>query len=339
MRLLQWVTTGLIGLRRGKRTSSPTSTAISVGHPVASVWCRDREPFTALGGAAPADEHSHNSSGDSLPAPIRRGSRRARLQIRALGLLVLPLYLTLAYGVVPVMWQVFEHYQPVLSSVAARTVTGDGIPGDPLNIAFVGSQADLQQRMLDAGWVPADSITVISSVRTVVDSLAHRPYGTAPVSNLYLQGHKQDLAFEKMMGTDPSRRRHVRFWQSAEPDELGRVVWMGAVTLDVAVGLSHRTGRLTHHIGPDIDQARDQLLTDLQRTSTTVVQWVDAFQTELRSYNGDGDPYVTDGRLAVVLPDSATVPSRALAFGLHQKTHGKAVAPALDPPSELSKRT
>jgi len=238
-----------------------------------------------------------------LAPPSRFMSRRARFHLRALGLLSLPIYVALAYGVLPAGWRVFEHYHPALSSVAARTTTGDGIPGDPLNIAFVGSEADLSGRMLSSGWLPADPITMTSSLRTVVDSLAHRPYSTAPVSNLYLRGHEQDLAFEKMIGGDPRHRHHVRFWQSAERDELGRTLWIGAVTLDVAVGLSRRTGRLTHHIGPDIDQARDQLLQDLRGTPATAVQWIKGFQTELQGRNGDGDPYVTDGRLAVVISD------------------------------------
>jgi hypothetical protein len=248
----------------------------------------------------------------SLHQCLRRGfgsSRRARLRVLALGLLGLPIYLALAYGVLPVSWRVFEHYHPALSSVATRTVTGDGIPGDPLNIAFIGSEVDLQRRMLDAGWLPAEPLTMVSSLRTLIDSLAHRPYGTAPVSNLYLRGHKQDLAFEKMIGGDPRRRDHVRFWQSVERDELGRPLWIGAVTLDVAVGLSRRTGRLTHHISPDIDQARDQLVRELRGTPATVVQWIDGFQSELRSRNGDGDPYLTDGRLAVLAPDPGDVPS------------------------------
>jgi LssY C-terminus len=111
---------------------------------------------------------------------------------------------------------------------------------------------------------------------------------TAPVSNLYLRGHEQDLAIEKMIGGDPRHRHHVRFWQSPEHDELGRTLWIGAVTLDAAVGLSRRTGRLTHHIGPDIDQARDQLLQDLRGTPAAAVQWLKGFQTELQGRNGDG---------------------------------------------------
>jgi hypothetical protein len=223
-------------------------------------------------------------------------------------LLTLVLYLVLAYGALPAVWRLFEHRHPALSSVASRTVTGDGIPGDPLNIAFVGSGAEMQRRLLAAGWLPADPITMLSSLRIAGDSIVHRPYGTAPVSSLYLWGHKQDLAFEKMIGGDPRRRHHVRFWVSTERDDLGRELWMGAVTLDVAAGVSHRTGQVTHHIGADIDRERDQLLIDLQGVPAAPAQWIDGFQGDLRGRNGGGDVYKTDGRLPVVITVPAPMP-------------------------------
>ena len=224
-------------------------------------------------------------------------------------LLCLMLYLMLAYGALPAVWRLFEHRHPALSTVASRTLTVDGIPGDPLNIAFVGSGAEMQRRLLAARWLPADPITTRSSLRIAGDSIAHRPYGTAPVSSLYLWGHKQDLAFEKLIGSDPRRRHHVRFWVSAERDDLGRELWMGAVTLDVAAGVSHRTGQVTHHIGPDVDHERDQLLIDLQGVPAAPVQWIDGFQSDLRGRNGGGDVYTTDGRLPVVITVPEAVPS------------------------------
>jgi len=239
------------------------------------------------------------------PPPLQRHEARRLLRLL---LLTLVLYLVLAYGALPAVWRLFEHRHPALSSVASRTVTGDGIPGDPLNIAFVGSGAEMQRRLLAAGWLPADPITMLSSLRIAGDSIVHRPYGTAPVSSLYLWGHKQDLAFEKMIGGDPRRRHHVRFWVSTERDDLGRELWMGAVTLDVAAGVSHRTGQVTHHIGADIDRERDQLLIDLQGVPAAPAQWIDGFQGDLRGRNGGGDVYKTDGRLPVVITVPAPMP-------------------------------
>lgn len=241
---------------------------------------------------------------------VRQKRHELRRLLRLLGLLLL-LYLMLSYGAAPAIWRLFEHRHPALDTVASRTVTADGIPGDPLNIAFVGSGAEMQRRLLASGWLPADPITMMSSLRIAGDSLVHRPYGTAPVSNLFLWGHRQDLAFEKMIGGDPRRRHHVRFWESTERDDLGRELWMGAVTLDVAAGVSHRTGQVTHHIGPDIDREREQLLLDLQGVPAAPVQWIDGFQSDLRGRNGGGDPYTTDGRLPVITTVPSVLPASA----------------------------
>jgi hypothetical protein len=245
----------------------------------------------------------------SEPANPQRLQRHEMRRLFRMLLVSIVLYLALAYGALPGVWRLFEHRHPALDGVSARTVTGDGIPGDPLNVAFVGSGAELQRRLLAAGWLPADPITMVSSLRIAGDSLVHRPYGTAPVSSLYLWGHRQNLAYEKMIGGDPRRRHHVRLWVSEQRDDLGRELWMGAVTLDVAAGVSHRTGQVTHHIGRDIDRERDQLLHDLQGVPAAPVQWIDGFQSDLRGRNGGGDVYVTDGRLPVVitvpLPSSA----------------------------------
>jgi hypothetical protein len=40
---------------------------------------------------------------------------------------------------------------------------------------------------------------------------------------------------------------------------------MGAATYDVRVGFSHTTGQITHHIAPDVDAERDQVMRGLQR--------------------------------------------------------------------------
>ena len=68
-----------------------------------------------------------------------------------------------------------------------------------------------------------------------------------------------------------------------------------------ASGSSHTTGQVTHHIAPDIDAERDRLVAELQQAGVVQsVQWKDGFHTELEGHNGGGDPWRTDGRLAIV---------------------------------------
>ena len=209
-------------------------------------------------------------------------------------------YYMLAYLLVPILWRYGERRHPALVGLATHSVTRDGIPGDPINLALIGSEGSLQRALLASGWVPADPVTLASSLRIAADSLVHRPYDTAPVSSLYFWGHKQDLVFEQMIGGDPRRRHHVRFWRGGEQDASGRPLWVGAATLDTRAGISHRTGQITHHIDAAIDRERDRLLAQLSREAAVSIDWIDSFQSTRTGRNGGGDEYYTDGRLPVV---------------------------------------
>ena len=215
-----------------------------------------------------------------------------------LGAVVL-LYLLAAYVVIPQAWKRNVRRHPELFDAPPRiTHTHDGIPGDPINVALLGSEADVIHAMVAAKWDPADALTFRSSARIAVDSVFRRPDANAPVSTLELFGRKQDLAFEQPVGDSPRQRHHVRFWRWDRLHD-GKEVWFGAVTFDERVGLSHTTGQVTHHIGPDLDAERDRLIAGLQQAGVTEkVFWLDGFQ-QLQGKNGGGDPWHTDGRLQV----------------------------------------
>src|SRR5689334_12102350 len=68
------------------------------------------------------------------------------------------------------------------------TQTAKGAAGDPLNIILVGSASQITGSFTRAGWMIPDPITPQTSARIAADSLAHRAYPTAPVSNLYAFG-------------------------------------------------------------------------------------------------------------------------------------------------------
>ena len=80
----------------------------------------------------------------------------------------------------------------------------------------------------EAGWYPADPITLKSSIEIVGSVLLDRPYKDAPVSNLYYLGRREDLAFEKPIGSNADRRNHVRFWKVLERGQEKRPVWLRA---------------------------------------------------------------------------------------------------------------
>jgi hypothetical protein len=212
----------------------------------------------------------------------------------------LGVYLIAAYVVVPWIWRRAER-APSLAGAPNVTHTMNGIPGDPVNVALVGSKSDVIQAMTKAGWFPADPTTFETAVRIAADSVFRRPDDQAPVSNLYLFGRKQDLAFEKPVGDSPRQRHHVRFWLGEQRLD-DRPIFVGAATFDARVGLSHTTGQVTHHIGPEVDSERDRIAADLEAAGRVErVDWVDDFHEEREGKNGGGDPWRTDGRLAVVI--------------------------------------
>ena len=205
-----------------------------------------------------------------------------------------------AYLIVPRLWKLYFRYRPSVAEVARVTQTSDRHPGDPLNIVLIASDTELVRGMTAAGWFPADPITFRSSAQIVVNSMLRRPDDDAPVSNLFLFGRKQDLAFEQPVGGGPRRRHHVRFWRWDKPGE-GRPAWIGAATFDERVGLNYTTGQITHHIGPDVDAERDHIANELQKAGLVQsIEWDDGFHSQLEGRNGGGDRWRTDGRLVII---------------------------------------
>ena len=155
------------------------------------------------------------------------------------------------------------------------------MPGDPLNVRVVANEFQLGAAFAEAGWYRADEITLITSLRIAIDSLLARKYSTAPVSNLYLFGRRQDIAFEQP-GKSVRERDHVRFWKTSIKGKDKRPLWIGGATKDIRVALSPRTHMPTHLIAPDVDSERDFLVEDLSATG-----WV-THADHLRGFGREG---------------------------------------------------
>ncbi|MEO5917278.1 MAG: LssY C-terminal domain-containing protein [Luteolibacter sp.] len=232
---------------------------------------------------------------DHASHPRRRASHWGKIV-----LVLLAIYLLIAYIVMPQLDRRKVHRHPDLEAGEHLTRTGTGLPGDPLDISLVGSEADVVLALHAAGWDPADPLSFDSSVRIAVDTVFNKPDPNAPVSTLYLFGRKEDLAFEKPVGHSPKERHHVRLWKSKEPKD-GRPLWLGSATHDIGVELSRTTGQVTHHIAADVDTERDMLISELSAAKHVLeTTWIDGYQTVLQGRNGGGDPWHTDGRLPVV---------------------------------------
>lgn len=229
------------------------------------------------------------------PPKRSRGKRTALIS-----LLVVIAYGAAAYLLLPFLWTHYEH-QKGLATLPMVTRTGQGIPGDPINVGLVGDTKDVLCAMHAAGWYPADPITLRSSVEIAGSVLLDRPYRDAPVSNLYYLGRREDLAFEKPDGSSADHRHHVRFWKVLEQGEEKRPVWLGDAAFDRGVGVSHYTGAVTHHIAPDIDAERQFLATDLENAGMVQAKYqVTGIGPTLAGRNGGGDLYYTDGEVWIL---------------------------------------
>jgi hypothetical protein len=215
-------------------------------------------------------------------------------------LLVVIVYGAGAYLILPLFWTHYEH-QKGLAQLPMVTRTGQGIPGDPMNVGLIGDIGDVVCAMHQAGWYPADRITLKSSIEIIGSVLLDRPYKEAPVSNLYYLGRREDLAYEKPIGASADRRNHVRYWKVLESGAEKRPVWLGAATEDRGVGVSKYTAAVTHHISPDLDAERALLAADLENAGMVEAKYqVTGIGPTIAGHNGGGDLYYTDGEIWVL---------------------------------------
>jgi hypothetical protein len=236
---------------------------------------------------------------DLRPNQQATGNQKWRRRVfLVLGLL--SLYLLAAYVLIPLGWKAYSHRHPSFDDDPRITQTSDGHPGDPLNVALIGTKEQVERIMEAAKWFPAAALGLGSDLKIAADTILSRPDDEAPVSRLYLFGRKEDLAFEQPVGNNPRQRHHVRLWKTTDVDADGRPMWIGSASYDERVGISHTTGQITHHIAADVDAERDHLMSNLEHTGELSEDYtVDDFHTQHEGRNGGGDLWRTDGRLLV----------------------------------------
>lgn len=221
-----------------------------------------------------------------------------------------------------------------------RTRTSDGLLGDPVNLAFRGTEAQLHAAMQTAGWHLADETTVQSSWKIISSTLRGRSYANAPVSPLLLFGRGQDFAYQQEVNGSPTKRHHVRFWHCPKGWLLPGghdVDWLAAGTFDTSIGFSFFTLQITHRIDENTDIERDYIVNSLREADSEIaVTNIKDFSTGYHSRNGGGDTIITDGDLPVVelkkvAAAKVTVPERSgliLDSTFHEPGHEHLTAPS-----------
>jgi LssY C-terminus len=197
--------------------------------------------------------------------------------------------------------------------VPSYTITGDGLPGDPVNVALVGTLHDLRAAFAALGWSEADRLGLASSWRMVRAFILNSPYPTAPFSTLYLFGRGQDIGFQKAIDNSPRKRHHIRFWalslmraqntwgaagfwlKTDRPPESEIVIWVGAATRDTGLSLTRLSFQITHATDSDTNAERNHIIAEL--TEGGRIEGVRVYQSGQHLPTERVNHYVTDGEI------------------------------------------
>jgi hypothetical protein len=195
------------------------------------------------------------------------------------------------------------------------TITGDGLPGDPVNLALIGTSQELHAAFANAGWSEADRLDLVSSWRMVRAFVFNSSYPTAPFSTLYLFGRGQDFGFQKAIDNSPRKRHHIRFWAASlaraeatmgeagfwsntdRPPDDERVMWVGAGTKDTGFSLTQLTFQITHATDSDTNTERDYVVAEL--TKIGVIENVNLYKPGENPKHERINHYITDGEVAI----------------------------------------
>jgi hypothetical protein len=199
--------------------------------------------------------------------------------------------------------------------VPSYTITGDGLPGDPVNVALVGTLQQLRAAFAATGWFEADRLSLASSWGMVRAFVFNKPYPTAPFSTLYLFGRGQDFGFQKPIDNSPRKRHHVRFWalsltrarstwgeadfwlSTDRPSDDETVIWVGAGTRDTGLSLTRLSFQVTHATDSDTNAERDFILAELAKWGC--IEGVTIYRSGQDLPTGRINHYVTDGEITL----------------------------------------
>ncbi|MET0742596.1 MAG: LssY C-terminal domain-containing protein [Microvirga sp.] len=201
--------------------------------------------------------------------------------------------------------------------VPSYTTTGDGLPGDPVNVALVGTLAQLRAAFEALGWSEADRLGLASSWGMIRAFVFNSPYPTAPFSTLYLFGRRQDVGFQKAIDNSPRKRHHIRFWSlslarakdtwaggsagfwlnTGRPPDDERVLWVGAGTRDTGLSLTRLTFQITHATDSDTDVERDYIIDALRNIGS--IEAVKVYQAGEGLVTERVNHYTSDGRVTL----------------------------------------
>lgn len=188
--------------------------------------------------------------------------------------------------------------QQVIQMLPSRATNFKGRPGDPLDLVFWATRADLQAAFTRAGWLVPDKLTP----RIIWPLIWRRwHYKKLPMFNLYVYGRPEDLAFSM---PDPrlivERRHHVRIWKTGYELD-GIPLWVGSATHDMSIEIAIRKLSIFHRINPNVDKERNFIGRDLAKHWHPVQEeYLEAANPVYVAKTATGQTYHTDGRILFI---------------------------------------
>lgn len=166
-----------------------------------------------------------------------------------------------------------------LEELPCCTVDETGAASLPLNLVVVGA--------LDE-WGPA---------------FGRRNYRYAPASSWYAFGREQDLSAQRISRWVVPQPHTLRGWLTPLRFQ-GKPVWLGQVSTTLG-GRFAESGEETHHIEPDVDEARNDVVQDLMYSQALAkvgfVKGAGSVSAAEVRQTPAGSSYHTDGLRAVLL--------------------------------------
>jgi len=238
-------------------------------------------------------------------------------------------YVLTAYLLIPASIRLFRILiKP--KHIPLYSTTPDGFACDPVNIGLVGTRDEIIAAMTAAGWYVADRRTWRNVVKMGVAIFLRIPYPTAPFSNLYLLGRKQDIGFELPVELSPNHRHHVRFWaltytvdqryvdhlyfwqQKYHSETPDRILWVGAASQDIGIRFIRHNAQITHMIHPDTNAERTLIVDGLHKAGVITKQHTikagSPYKLRNRVLGGymiaDGDLIICDTKSYSLQPNS-----------------------------------
>ncbi|HUC86964.1 MAG TPA: LssY C-terminal domain-containing protein [Candidatus Saccharimonadales bacterium] len=174
---------------------------------------------------------------------------------------------------------------------------------DPINLAFVGTEAGLKRAFEKAGWDGAHPHSPVLILLGFLPGWTGHTYRKGPFSPLYINVGLQDLSFQKVLKKGYGNRHHIRIWRTRHQLPEGNRIWVAAATYEEGFRVGTRFPFVFHYKDPDLDWERDYIASELIGQGNLL-----AGEPELNTpilvdepkHDPHRDTYYTDGKAKII---------------------------------------